>query len=442
MPGIATESLLELYKYIAYNEEYRFLTEIYEKILIDRGVDLSGIKVASHINVKKVDYDYIPPNANAKEYQPEIVKNLDFELYDCEGEYGKYNQSLDEILVKYWDDPTNKQYDIIEHPSRGILPSYSQSCLAKRAIAKKEAGKAEPGSALQKAWDGAQNGLKVHANSGYGVTGSDEDMGKLGDITLSATITGYGRLFLEFVKNWFCKGTGKVYNIDYFDLVEKKQKTLIFDFSGGGKNYGGDTDSFFNVLFGIDWELVKRMGEKEFCKFVQMLADEANSKLPPAVRLMFEKIMFPFCSVNKKRYAYVNFDQEKITYMGLESKRRDNAEFCRQVQIKTLELLLLKKDVPGAIAFVREKSRQLLEGEIEVNELIVTKQYYRTDYKNDTLPHLIVVKKTLHRGETPYELGQRVPYVIVIDKDVKTKSLNAEDPTYAMVSIFSQRKKI
>ena len=91
-----------------------------------------------------------------------------------------------------------------------------------------------------------------------------------------------------------------------------------------------------------------------------------------------------------------------------------------QVQIKTLELLLLKKDVPGAIAFVREKSRQLLEGEIEVNELIVTKQYYRTDYKNDTLPHLIVVKKTLHRGETPYELGQRVPYVIVIDKDVKT----------------------
>ena len=101
-PGITTESLLELYKLIAYNEEYRFLTEIYEKVLISRGVDLSGIRVANHIKVPKMDYSYSPPNANAIEYQPEIIKNLDFELYDCDYEYGKYNQSLDDVLVKYW----------------------------------------------------------------------------------------------------------------------------------------------------------------------------------------------------------------------------------------------------------------------------------------------------------------------------------------------------
>ena len=124
--------------------------------------------------------------------------------------------------------------------------------MAKRAIAKEEKDKAEPDSALQKSLDGAQNGLKTHANSGYGVTGSDEDMGKLGDITLSATITGYGRLFLQYVKNWFCKGTNRIYVIDYMDKVENKEKTLIFDFIGGS-NYGGDTDSFFNEIFGINW---------------------------------------------------------------------------------------------------------------------------------------------------------------------------------------------
>lgn len=178
------------------------------------------------------------------------------------------------------------------------------------------------------------------------------------------------------------------------------------------------------------------MGEDKFCKFIQLLADEANARLPPAVRLMFEKIMYPWFSVNKKRYAYINFDQKKITYMGLETKRRDNAEFCRNVQERTMEILMKEKNIEKAIAFVREESRKLLEGEVDIMQLVVTKQYARLDYKSDTLPHLVVVKKAIHRGETPYEIGQRIPYVIVKgdEKLVKTKSLNAEDPTYALIN--------
>lgn len=119
--------------------------------------------------------------------------------------------------------------------------------------------------------------------------------------------------------------------------------------------------------------------------------------------------------------------------MGLESKRRDNSQFCRDVQVGVLEKLLLGKDINGAIEYVRQKSKDLLEGKVDIMDLIVTKQYYRTDYKVDTLPHLIVVKKKKHRGDPPVEVGQRIPYVIVKGpKEVKQKSLNAEDPTYAL----------
>jgi hypothetical protein len=71
-----------------------------------------------------------------------------------------------------------------------------------------------------------------------------------------------------------------------------------------------------NVAIGITYVLVEIMGEKEFCKFIQILVDEANDTLPPAVRSLFEKIMYPFCSVNKKRYAYIGFKRTEIKYMG------------------------------------------------------------------------------------------------------------------------------
>lgn len=100
--GISTASLLNLFTHIAYSEEYRFLTQIYEKVLVSRGVDLSNIRIARHIKVPVVDYNYISPNEGLKEYKPPEIKNLDFELYDCDGEYGKYNQELDEILINYW----------------------------------------------------------------------------------------------------------------------------------------------------------------------------------------------------------------------------------------------------------------------------------------------------------------------------------------------------
>lgn len=347
--GIPTESLLELFKFIAYNEKYRFLTQIYEKVLLSRNVDLSGIKIADHIKVEKINNNYNPSNAGDSEYKPPEEKDLNFDLYDGGLEYGKYNQSLDEILIKYWDDPLNKKYDINEYPSRGILPQYEESCLAKRKIAKKQMEAAEEGSAIQNAWNGAQLGLKIHANSGYGVTGANEDMGKLGDISISATITGYGRRFLEFVKNWFLRGTGKIYKFDYFDLKEKRYKTLVFHFKNdvkwdknslkvrnqtkkskkefadtffnkkdqrqsdykeekhgsGGDNYGGDTDSFFNVIHGIDYELVERMGVKQFMKFMQILGDEANAKLPSPVSLQFEKIMATMIFVNKKSVKFI-----------------------------------------------------------------------------------------------------------------------------------------
>jgi DNA polymerase elongation subunit (family B) len=48
--------------------------------------------------------------------------------------------------------------------------------------------------------------------------------------------------------------------------------------------------------------------------------------------------------------------------IGLESKRRDNCQYSRDTQVRILEMLLMNMDIDGAIKYIREQSKNLLEG--------------------------------------------------------------------------------
>ena len=459
-------SLLRLFELTWPNARWRHLTTAYWRALAHWGVDVAHVvgaeaAAAGPPPFEPICADYVPPIALTEEYVPDaIVAARKHQDVPGGGDgiggeasatmpYGADDAELDEVLLRYWEDDGDGngddgaaavvRRDTVPHPSRGILPKCLRLCLTARKLVKRAMKSAVPGSAEHKSMDGAQLALKVTANSGYGVTGLDSRTAKLGDYSISASITGYGRRYLEFVKNFFVRGTGTTFTFKYMEQVanddgtaREVERSEPFAFRGG-ENYGGDTDSFFNSIEGVDYAMVERMGERAFMANMQQLCDAANAQLPPPVCLLFEKIMVPFMSVNKKRYVYVDFKRTQICFKGLELARRDNCAFLRDMQAEVFRRLLLQLDIDGAVAHVREQCTLLLEGRVDLMRLVVTKQYYRATYKNDTLPHLVVIKKRAHRGEPPVEIGERVPYVIVKGtSDVRNSSLNAEDPTYVL----------
>ena len=472
-------SLLRLLELTWPNERWRHITTAYWRVLAHWGVDVSHVVGAAAAAAGPPPFepmrnDYVPDIARTEEYVPDAARQApaaaDADGACADAAHSHELAELDEILLRYWEDDEPGggadadasaaaaaaavvvRRDTVRYPSRGILPKYLSLCLMARKQVKRAMKGAAYGSAEYKSMDGAQLALKVTANSGYGVTGLDSRTAKLGDYSISASITGYGRRYLAFVKNFFVRGTGDTFTFDYERELGNEgeggggggggaaaaatrrrvacSEAFVFR---GGENYGGDTDSFFNSLHGVDYAMVERMGEKTFTRHMQTLCDLANAQLPAPVELLFEKIMCPFMSVNKKRYVYVDFARDKICFKGLELARRDNCQFLRDMQAEVFERLLLRLDIDGAVAHVREQCQLLLEGRVDLMRLIVTKQYYRATYKTETLPHLIVIKKRAHRGEPPVEIGERVPYIIVKGtSDVRNSSLNAEDPTYVL----------
>ncbi len=409
-----SNELKQLYDFVKDNPKWKHVISIYKRCLYywDKIDSLDDKDIFCPISE-----DYVPEIAKTEEFTPDIYhpkKNI--------------QTDLDDVLMNFWED--DFENDTNMYPSRGILPKYLMLCLQARKLVKAAMKKSKPGSAEYKSADGVQLSYKITANSGYGVTGTMT--GKLGDYAISSSITGYGRRYLEFVKNVFLKGDGKTYVFEYIDKEtgEIKKENFVFK---GGDNYGGDTDSFFNSIHGVDYDMVERMGKSYFEKNMQILADLVNALLPDPVKLLFEKIMYPFLSVNKKRYAYIDFNRKQICLKGLEAARRDNVSYLRNMQMNVFKLLLMELNIDGAIEYVISESKKLVEGQVPIDSLIYTKQYYKTDYKVETLPHLIVIKKKKHRGDTPIEIGQRVPYVMVKGtSDIKKASLNAEDPSYAL----------
>lgn len=71
----------------------------------------------------------------------------------------------------------------------------------------------------------------------------------------------------------------------------------------------------------------------------------------------FEKVYWPYLLITKKRYAGVYYTKpdtyDKIDTKGMENVRRDNCQLIRDMIDKTLDLLLIKKDVKGIEEYIK-----------------------------------------------------------------------------------------
>lgn len=308
---------------------------------------------------------------------------------------------------------------------KGILPIILEELLSARKRAKKDMKNA-PNEFEKSVQNGRQLALKISANSVYGFTGAG--VGQLPCVPIASSVTAYGRYLLE---------TTKAYVEEHYTQAQgyEQNATVVY----------GDTDSVM-VKFGT-----KTVAET-FPLAIEA-AKKCSDLFPDPIELEFEKVYYPYLLMNKKRYAGLMWTQiDKYDYMdtkGLETVRRDNCALVREVIQTSLDKIIIERNVPSAINYVKSQIADLLQNKMDISRLVITKSLNKgaeyalglggkaEDYKMKQA-HVELAARMRKRdpGSAP-QMGDRVPYVIITAAKGAANFEKAEDPIYVLENNIS-----
>lgn len=336
-----------------------------------------------------------------------------------------YSTMVDPKDVNKMDPKTYKKSEnghVFVHSSvkKGILPTILSELLAARKQAKKDMKNA-PTDFERAVQNGRQLALKISANSVYGFTGAT--VGQLPCLPIASSVTSYGRCLLEKTKEY----------------VETNY-TVANGYEHDAEVVYGDTDSVM-VKFGTTTV-------EETFPLALEAADKCSKIFPHPILLEFEKVYFPYLLMNKKRYAGLMWTKpdkyDKMDTKGLETVRRDNCALVREVIQTSLDTILIKRDVQGAINYVKSQISDLLQNKMDISRLVITKSLNKgaeyalgiggkaEDYKvKQAHVELAARMKKRDAGSAP-QMGDRVPYVIITGAKGAANFEKAEDPIYVL----------
>lgn len=286
---------------------------------------------------------------------------------------------------------------------KGTLPTIVQKLLAARKRKRKEAEK-ESDPFRKALLDAEQLAYKLTANSLYGQLGSSTFKIRLQH--LAASVTAYGRGQILFAKRIIERFYGPEAKSPYYSA-----ETVY-----------GDTDSLFINFNPRDPATGKRLEGLEALKKTMELTEEAGKRvtkyLAPPHDFEYDKVFYPFIIFSKKRYVGNKYEEDPEHYsqtsMGIVTKRRDNAPLVKTIYGGAIRTLLNEKDIVGATRFVQEKTMELVEGRMSLNQLTISKSL-RAEYKTPTPPaHKMLADRIKARdpGNAPAS-GDRIPYVYI-----------------------------
>nr|XP_022902030.1 DNA polymerase delta catalytic subunit [Onthophagus taurus] len=291
---------------------------------------------------------------------------------------------------------------------KGLLPEILEQLLTARKKAKAML-KDEKDPVMRAVLDGRQLALKISANSVYGFTGAQN--GKLPCLEISGSVTAYGRSMIHQTK----------------EEVEQHY-CLKNNFHADAEVIYGDTDSVM-----VNFK-VKTL--EEAMELGRQAAEHISEKFIKPIKLEFEKVYYPYLLINKKRYAGLYFTRpdkyDKMDCKGIETVRRDNCTLVVDVINTCLQKLLIHKDPEGAIAYVKQIISNLLQNNVDISQLVITKELTKEDYAAKQA-HVELAKKITKRdpGNAP-KLGDRIPYVIIAAAKNTPAFQKAEDPIYVL----------
>ena len=294
--------------------------------------------------------------------------------------------------------------------TKGILPEILEELLGARKRAKADLKKAQ--DPLEKAvLDGRQLALKVSANSVYGFTGAT--VGSLPCLEISSSTTSYGRQMIDQTR----------------DLVIERYNTKN-GYKANADVIYGDTDSVMIKFNVTDLEEAMKLGEEA--------AEYVSATFVKPIKLEFEKVYWPYLLISKKRYAGLLWTNpkkhDKMDTKGIETVRRDNCLLVRQVIETVLQKILISRDVPGAVEYVKSCISDLLMNRMDLSLLVITKGLTQdADSYDNKAAHVELAKRMKERDPaTAPVVGDRVPYVIIKAAKNAKGYEKSEDPIYAL----------
>lgn len=328
---------------------------------------------------------------------------------------------------------------------KGILPIMLEKLWKERKAIKKEmkgvksklkeAKSEEEKSALSMQYDvldGFQLAMKVSMNSIYGFTGAN--LGRLPEKRIAAATTAEGRRMIQACKEY----------------VESNYNCKVVY---------GDTDSIY-VKFFTQYAGQEHMDE--VFKISEIAAEGCSNLFKKPIEMEFEKIMDPFILFSKKRYACVVWTNphkhDYIDYKGIQVVRRDNCPYVKERSMEIFQKILLDKDIPKSIELGRTFCKNLLDGQVPMKDLIISKSLkgygsYEFDkqvicklcekrwYSEESGKKIYKIpmhdKKTLE--ENIIEFTKQPKYCFTCKKETEFKTNKANIPHVALARLMKER---
>jgi DNA polymerase elongation subunit (family B) len=197
--------------------------------------------------------------------------------------------------------------------------------------------------------------------------------------------------------------------------------------AGIGRMIVHNTDSIFAIFPNKDENGNKLSGKEAIMtsiKTATKASKEFKKYLKSPHDLEYEKTFWPFVLLSKKRYCAnkYEFDDQKckMNSMGIILKRRDNAHIVKDIYGGILDIILNEQNVEKSIEFLKKSLRDLVDGKINLEKLVITKSL-RSEYKTpDKIAHKVLAERMGERdpGNKP-QVNDRIPFVYIQVKNDK-----------------------
>ncbi len=316
-----------------------------------RGAIVLKPKPGIHENIAVLDFSSMYPNIM-------ISKNISPDTYVPPTE----EVSPDEVYVT-----PEVGHRFRKHPP-GFYRRVLERLLKARSEIRAKMRELDPNSVEYRILDERQKALKIIANATYGYCGW-------------VHARWYKREVAEATTAW-----GRSIIRETIKMARDMGLQVIY----------GDTDSVF-----------VKYDEERVGKLIEAIREKLGLEIKP------DKIYVrAFFTEAKKRYCGLLPDG-RIDVVGLEAVRGDWSELAKEVQEKTIEIILKRGSVTEAVDYVRSVIRDLREGRVPLSKLVIWKTVTkRLEEYEVRAPHVAAARRLLSAG---YMLttGDKIGYIIV-----------------------------
>jgi DNA polymerase elongation subunit (family B) len=396
-------------------------------------LDFNSLYPSSMISENLCKSSFVEINGEFDNLEGYEYNNLTYDTFEYTQNINSKGKKTKKMVKKRTGTRTDRYVIPNENNEKAIIPIILEKLLKARKDTRKEMTKVTDPFKL-KVLDGKQLAFKTVANSLYGQLGAKTGMFHKKNVAASTTCV--GRSMIIFSKNYVEK--------------EYKDKKMIItdedsvDDDGNVTKYAGyeihikdsicvygDTDSVFikfnvyDIKTGIKYEGLDAVF---ICMIIgKKVAREISAQLKRPQNLDFEKCIYPFVIISKKRYCghyYTKMakDSYYLNSMGIVLKRRDNAPIVKHIFGNAIKIIMVDKDVKKAYDFVMTECKKMLKGGFPIEQFIISKtlkSYYKFP---DRIAHNVLAKRQAQRDPgNKFSSNDRVPYVFIVNKDPNVK---------------------